>query len=196
MELAIGLMSAAGAATETLGTAATALLGGSAPINLVAGTAAETASAGLGSTALSVLQNAAGLGGMFSAIAQGATSAQSYKTQAALADAEAGQEQLAGLQRTTAMKRELAKAVGQSDVVYAAGGTDIGGGIAVDARQAAKSRASTEISVDRSMTEARMALQRSKAAGYRRLASGAELSGWVGAATTGAKTAFDLYQRG
>lgn len=195
MELALSLMGTVGAATETLGTAASALFAGNAPLDLLAGTAAQ-GSAGLGSTALSVLQGAAGLGGMLSSIAQGATASQSYKVQAAQADAEANQEQLAGMQRTTALKRELARVVGQSDVVYAAGGTDIGGGIAEDARQAASKRAVTEISVDRSMTDARIALQKARASGYRRLADGAELAGWLGGLTTGAKTAFDFYKRG
>lgn len=184
METVVGLFSSA---ASGIGSAASSLFGAGAPAG---------ASTGLGSTGLSVLQGAMGLGSAFSAIAQGAQSASSYRTQAALADASAEQERLAGMQRVTALKRELLKAVGESDVVYAASGVDIGSGVAQDARQAAKKRAVQEISVDRAQTDARIALEKAKAAGYRRLASGSVVSGLLGGATAGLKTAFDIYERG
>jgi len=196
MEIATALFAPIATAAEGLGAAATSLFSSSGPMNMLAGTAAQGGAAGLGSTALSVLQGAAGLGAMMSSISQGSASADSSRLQAIQADGEATQEQIAGVQRTTALKRELARAIGQSDVVYAAGGTDIGSGIAEDARQTARSRAASEISVDRSLTDARIALQTAKASGYRRLASSAETAGYLGAATQGVKTAFDIFKRG
>jgi hypothetical protein len=180
-------------AFSALAAGAGALTG--APMNLLAGTVASSAATG-GSTMLSVLQGAMGLGSALSAIGKGQAEAGSYRMQAFGAEAEARQEQAAGLQRTTTMKRELAKVLGESDVAYAAGGVDLGGGVAAEARQTAKSRAAAEMSVDRSLTDARIAMQLAKAAGYRRLAGAAEASGWIGGLTTGLSTGFDIKKRG
>lgn len=198
MEAIIGGATALVGGAGSIGTALGSMLGLGAPTNLVAGTAAETATAGagLGSTALTVLQGAMGLGSALSAIGQGKAASASYQLQATQADAEATQEKIAGMQRTTALKRELLKAVGESDVVYAAGGTDVGAGVAADARRSAAQRASTEISVDRSLMDARIALAKARASGYRRLAGEAETGGLIGGLTAGAKTAFDIYKRG
>lgn len=196
MEVVTAIGATALAGTETIGTALTSMLGVNAPMNLAAGSSVAGTAGGLGSTALSVLQGAAGLGAALSAIGQGDQMAASQRMQAIQADAEGRQEELAGMQRTTALKRELAKAIGQSDVVYAAGGTDIGGGVAADARGSAASRAATEITVDRSVMDARVALHNARAAGFRRLASQAESAGWLGGGTKLAGTAFDLLKRG
>lgn len=191
MELA---MTALSSAASTVGGA----LGfSSAPMNLLAGTAAApAASAGLGSTTLSVLQGALGLGQALSSIGKGQAEAGSYRMQAYGAEAEARQEKIAGMQRTTALKRELMKVLGESDVAYAAGGVDLGAGVAQEARQTAQARATDEITIDRSIADARIALQLAKASGYRRLASAAESAGWLGGITAGLSTGFDIKKRG
>lgn len=173
---------------------ATALIGGSgAPLNLLA---AGGQGVGLGSTALSVLQGAAGLGSMFAAINKGNAEADNLNLQATQAEAEARQTQMDSLQRTAAMKRELARVLGENDVAFAAGGVDLGAGVAADAAATAKQRAADEITIDRSVADARMALQVARAGTYRRLASQASDSGWLNAGTIGLSTLAGIAKRG
>lgn len=204
MEIIATVGTAIMSAGETIGSTIGAFLGASgAPMNLAAGTAIDGVAAGaasggfsLGSTALSVLQGAAGVGSMLTAIGTGQQTAASYRDQAAVADAEGTNEQIKGLQRQTEMKRQLAKVLGENDVAFAAAGVDIGAGIAAEGRQTAETRAASELTVDRSIVDARVAMQRARAAGYRRMASSAETSGWIGAATKGVDLVSSMIKRG
>lgn len=156
--------------------------------------AAAAASSGV--SALSILQGAAGLMSVFSSLGQGAAQAQSYKMQAAQSLAAANQEQAQGMQRTTALKRELLRVVGENDVAYSSAGIDLTSGVAADARAAARTRASEEISIDRETTAARMAGLAAQAASYRSLARSAQIGSLFNAAGTVFQTGFDIYKRG
>ena len=90
-------------------------------------------------------------------------------------------EKAQGFARTTSLKKELAQALGENDVKFAAAGIDLSGGVAADNRQALESDATQEISIDRSDTSARYALHRSRAAGYRGLAKSTRRAGMLGA---------------
>jgi hypothetical protein len=145
--------------------AATGLLGGAG------------AAAGGGITASGLLSGVATVGGVLGALAAGAAQSESYKAQAFTSDMEAENEAAQSFQRTTAMKRELARILGENDVNYAAAGIDISGGVAADARSAAERRAAQEISIDRSMSDAKRGMLRAQAASYRRLAAQARTAG-------------------
>jgi len=151
-----------------------------------AGTAAAgTAAAGSSTlmTASTLLSGVATAGGVLAAIGAGKAQADSYKQQAFTSKMEAENEQVAGLQRTTAMKRELARILGENDVNYAAAGIDLSGGVAKEARQTAEARAAQEISIDRSMTDAKRGMLRAQAAAYRRLGRQAKTTGFLNAIT-------------
>lgn len=134
------------------------------------GGASAASAAGSSSLALSVLQGGASVLGLLATIGAGKAEAQSLKTKAFESDIEAKNEEAQGLQRTGAMKRELLRIIGENDVNYAAAGIDIGPGVASEARATAERRAAQEISIDRSTTEARAAMLRAQAHGYRSLA--------------------------
>lgn len=157
--------------------AITSLFGGGAA---AAGAGAAGAATGLATAAggssgvLSILQGAASVAGVLATIGAGNAQAESYKAQAFHSDMEAKNEEAQGLQRTTQLKRELLKIVGESDVNYAAAGIDISTGVAAEARATAEDRASQEISIDRSTTDARAAMARLQAASYRSLAQSAK----------------------
>lgn len=112
-----------------------------------------------------------GIGSVFSAFAaiqQGEIEAQNSIMQAREAEFDETQEQAEGLRSTTALKRELAKAIGENDVAFAAAGIDIGFGVAAQGRATAEKDAATEINIDRSTTDARRASLRARAAGFYR----------------------------
>jgi hypothetical protein len=145
------------------------------------GGGAAAGAAGTGISASSLLSGVATVGGMLAAIGAGNAQAESYKAQAFTSDMEAENEKAQSLQRTTAMKRELARILGENDVNYAAAGIDLSGGVAAEAGQSAEKRASQEISIDRSMADAKAAMLRAQAASYRRLASQAKTTGFLNA---------------
>lgn len=145
------------------------------------GAAAGGAAAGTGLSASSLLSGIATVGGVLAAMGAGNAQAESYKAQAFTSDMEAENEKAQSLQRTTAMKRELARILGENDVNYAAAGIDLSGGVAAEARQTAEKRAAQEISIDRSMADAKKAMLKAQAATYRRLASQARTTGFLNA---------------
>lgn len=161
-----------------------------------AGTAGAAAGLFGSSGALSILEGVTGVFGALSAIGRGQAQSTAYKMQAQQAEFDAGQEQVAGVQRESKLKRELLKTLGQNDVAFAASGIDIGTGIAADARQNAEQRASDEISIDRDTVDARIAMQRAKALGYLNLASDASSAGLFDALGIAGKTGLRLAGRG
>jgi hypothetical protein len=72
-------------------------------------------------------------------------------------------------QRQTAMKRELAKVLGETDVAYAASGIDISAGAAETARATAEQRFVDESTIDRGQTSGRIGLLNERARMLRRM---------------------------
>lgn len=136
--------------------------------------ATGAAAAGTGITASGILSGIATVGGVLAALGAGQAQAESYKAQAFTSDMEAENEKGQSLQRTTAMKRELARILGENDVAFAAAGIDISGGIAEEARGSAEKRAAQEISIDRSMADSKAAMLKANAATYRSMAKKAK----------------------
>ncbi|WP_321337906.1 hypothetical protein [Breoghania sp.] len=185
MQLAISAISslfAGGAAAG--GTAATA-----AATAATTGAAAAGSSLGLGSTATLILKGVAGVTSVLSGLAASNAQAAAYDMQARDADRQAVDEKSQGFQRQTVLKRELLRALGENDVQYAAAGIDLSGGVAKDNRDALETRATQELSIDRSDTDARIAMHKARAAGFRDLSGrskrGGGLSAMFGLANTG-----------
>lgn len=172
----LGLSSASAAA----GTAATAAGGATA-----AGSGALTALQGF-STALQVL------GG----IGAGAAAARASEQQADQADLESGQEQLAGVQRQTKMRRELARVLGQNEVAYSAAGIDLTQGVAADSAARAKQQAASEISIDQQDTDFRRSLYRMRAQGLRQRARSERGGALLGALVPVAQFGIGVAERG
>lgn len=148
------------------------------------GAPAATGAAASGISAASLLSGVATVGGVLASIGAGNAQARSLDAQAAATRMEAENERVTSLQRSTAMKRELARILGENDVSYAAAGIDLGSGVAQEARGAAETRAAQEISIDRSMSDARRGMLRASAATYRRMARQARTTGFMNAAGT------------
>lgn len=168
MELIPALFAAGGTAAG--GTAAAA---GTA----AAGTAAAGGLFGTGISATAILQGVATIGGTLATLSAASAKAQSYKAQAEETEIEAVADDTQGLQRQTQMKRELLRVLGENTVSAAASGIDLGSGLAADVNADASSRAARELSIDRAQQDARRAMFRARAAGFRQLAKNAKSEG-------------------
>ncbi|SFT67178.1 hypothetical protein SAMN05444141_102673 [Pseudovibrio denitrificans] len=157
-----------------------------------AGAAGGAAIAGLGSPAAMILQGIAGATSILSGLAASNSQADAYEMKAADADFAEVDERSQGMARTTALKKELAAALGENDVKFAAAGIDLSGGVAEDTRQNLESDSAQEISIDRADTSARMGLHRSRAAGYRSLAKSTRKAGRLAAFAQGANLGLKL----
>lgn len=135
---------------------------------------AGVAAAGTGISAASILSGVATIGGVLSTIGAGKAQANAYKDQAFHAELEGKNEQAQGVQRNTQMKRELMRVLGENTVAAAAAGLDLGQGIASDQAVNAKTQAAQEITIDRATADARRAMYKARAAGYRRMAKEAK----------------------
>lgn len=169
MELVATIFTTAATATAT-----------AAPAAATAATAATTA-AGLGSTALGILKGGASVLSILGGLQAANAKSDEYKAAAAEADAQKITEQAQGLQRTTALKRELLSSVGESDVAYAASGVDISSGVAAEARDYAGKRADQEIMIDQADTEGRISSLDARKKAYKRMARGARIGGLLSA---------------
>jgi hypothetical protein len=186
MELAISALGAIFKGGATAGaTAGASAAGGS-----------VATAAGAGSTGLSIAQGLSTVASIIGTIGAGSAKADSYALQAGSEKLEAQREETAHVRRTTDLKQELLRVLGKNDVSFAAAGIDISGGVAEDARSAAEKRASTEISIDRSDTDARIAARRAAAAGYRRLGKAARRGALLDAAGQAIDFGSSLKQRG
>lgn len=174
--------------------------GGAAAGGAAAGGAAAggglAAAAGAGSTGMSIAQGLSTIASIVGTVSGGFQKKDSYDLQAGAANLEADREKTAGVRRTTDLKQELLRVLGNNDVSFAAAGIDISGGIAGDARAAAEKRAATEISIDRSDTDARIAARKAQAAGYRRLGKAARRGALIDAAGQAIDFGTSLMQRG
>lgn len=132
---------------------------------------------GIGSTALGVMKGVATAGSLLAGLGASNAQAQAYKDQAAQAQIQKTSEQAQGVQRTTAMKKELLRVVGENDVAFAAAGIDVGSGMAAEAESDAVDDASREISIDRATTDARMSMLDAQSRAYRRMAKSTRSGG-------------------
>lgn len=193
-ELALAAMAAFGGG----GAAAGGLAATSFASSFAAATGISTAATAAAATSstLAILQGIASAVSAAGAIGAGLAAASASEDQAVETELQAGQEQLAGVQRQTQMKRELLRVLGENDVAFAAAGIDISGGIAQDSRAEANQRAATEISIDRSDDEFRRALLRARATGLRKKAGSQATGGLLSALGTGLSFGADLAERG
>ncbi len=166
------------------------LLGGGAgaaagTAGVAAGTAGVAAGTATGISLSSVLQGAVSVLGMVSSIAAGNADAEAYKAQAEDVQREQPLETLKGIDRRSAIRREMVDALGKQDVAYAASGTDLSFGTPGQARQEAYRQADSSLEVDQgtqATTQARLTEKRSN---YLKMASRAKASGVLNAVMTG-----------
>jgi hypothetical protein len=168
MQLAVGLLGGLGGGAGA-GAAATG----------AAAAGAGAAAAGGGISAMSILSGAASIAGILGTIGAGNAQARSYKDQAFHAELEGENETAQAVQRQTGFKRELMRVLGENAVGYAAAGIDLGAGVSQDAAGAAKQRASEELSIDRATADARRAMLKARAAGFRRMAKEAKSAAMI-----------------
>lgn len=158
---------------------------------------ASAATAAAASSTLAMLTRVATVIQILGAIGAGVASARTSAGLAREAELEAGQEQIASAQRSTQMKRELARVLGENEVAFAAGGVEVtGGGIAGQAAAAARRRATDELSIERRDADFRRAQLRLRARGYRRQAAGAIGGSLVRAAGTAIDLRLTELERG
>lgn len=159
--------------------------------------ATATGAAASGSSALSILQGIATAVSAIGAIGGGIAAMSAANEQADATELQAGQEQLQANQRQLTMRRELARILGENDVAFAAGGTDVaaGGGIAQRASQDAREDAAFDMGIDRDQDEYRRALLKVRARGLRRRGGEQMFSGLLGAVDAGVGFGIDLAKR-
>lgn len=167
---------------------------------LLVGTAAAgataTAAATSASTVLTILSGVATAAAVLGHLQEANVNATQSISNAVQSELEAGQSQVASEQRSTVMKRELAKVLGENDVAIAAAGIDLGGGIADTSRAAAKKQTSRELSIERSDDEMRRALLKARAQGYRTQAKSYQAGGLLAAVGDVASFGIDVANRG
>lgn len=192
---------------ELLATGAlSTLFGGGAATGLsLGGGLAATAGVGAGvgaaagaSSALAILQGVASAVAAIGAVGTGISAMAASEEAADQADLQAGQEKIQATQRQTQMKRELLRILGENDVAFAAGGVDVGagGGIAEQARAAARKQAATEIGIDRDQDEYRRALLKVRSRGLRRRGGEQLMGGFGQALGIGLDFGMDVAERG
>ncbi|MBS7545691.1 hypothetical protein [Ancylobacter oerskovii] len=159
-----------------------------------AGAVAGAATTGV--SALSILSGAASVIGVLGSLASANAQADSMREQAAQVELDAKREDNLGLQRRTAMKRELLTVLGQNDVNAAAAGIDISSGIAQDMNESAETAAATELSVDRADQNYRAAQLRARAANLRSQATAVRKAGALTAAGGILQSGITMYNRG
>lgn len=169
MMLVSGIGSLLGGGTAAAGTAAA----GTAAATAGATAATTTAATSFGSSisASTILKGVTGFASAIAGLMGAGAQAEQYEMKAEEAEMQEQDEKAKGLQRTTEMKRKLMKALGENDVKFAAAGQLVGEGVSADMEGALEDRAVSDISIDRSDTDARMAMHRARAAGWRRVAS-------------------------
>ncbi|MFK8250188.1 hypothetical protein [Ancylobacter terrae] len=176
---ALGATAATAAAVPVVGAAGAAavptFLAGAGATGI--GAAATTA----GLSAASILSGAASVLGAFGSLASGAADSRALTMQAGQADLDAKREQNLGIQRRTAMKRELLTVLGENDVNAAAAGIDLSTGIAEDMNAAAETSLAQELSIDRADQDYRAAQHRARAAGFRSQARARRMASYLSA---------------
>lgn len=147
MELAASTFALlAGGGAAAAGTAGTAALGASSiGGGLASAAAATTGAAAASSGVLSAVQSAVTVGSMVATALGGYAGYQSHKTQAAFAEIDAGNEQVAAAAQANKIQRELIKRIGDARVAYAGSGLDISSGSDIEA--SLRSQADYETSI-------------------------------------------------
>lgn len=172
---------AAAGTAAAAGSAAAATAATAAATTATAATTTAAASAGSGISAGTILKGVAGLASAVAGMMGADAQAEQYEMKADEAEFQERDEESRGMQRTTNIKRQMMKALGENAVRFAAAGQLVGEGAAEDNALAIEERASSDISVDRADTDARMALHRARAAGWRRVAGRTRSAGRIGA---------------
>ncbi|ASY69386.1 hypothetical protein [Sinorhizobium fredii] len=160
------------------------------------GATAAAGGAAAGSGALSALQGIATTLKVLGGIGAGVAARNEAEDAAVQTELQSGQEQLQSTQRQTSMKRELARVLGQNDVIYAAAGIDLSGGIAQQTAAEQKARATDEISIEQQDSEFRRALYRLRARGQRSAGRSAMRGALIGAIGDVAQYGMDVGNRG
>ncbi len=174
----------------------TAAAGTAAAGTAAAGTAAAAGGAAAGGiTASSILQGAAGLLGMFSAISAGNAEGDALDLAAEDAAREKPLETLQGISRRTSIKAAMMEQIGSQDVAYAASGTDLTFGTPVQARKEAFRQGDLGITTAVGTEQTRIARLDEREANYRKMADKARAGGWLKAAFTGFDTAASMAGR-
>lgn len=180
-----------GGTAAAAGTTGAAVAGGAG----LGGTAAGIGAATSGITASSILQGAAGLLGMFSAISAGNAEGDALDLAAEDAAREKPLETLQGISRRTSIKAAMMEQIGQQDVAYAASGTDLTFGTPVQARKEAFRQGDLGITTAVGTEQTRIARLDEREANYRKMADKARAGGWLKAAFSGFDTASSIAGR-
>ncbi|SNY93504.1 hypothetical protein SAMN04515647_3801 [Cohaesibacter sp. ES.047] len=179
------LVSGIGAMLGGTGTAAAAAGAATAGAGAAtAATTAATASTGLfgsGISAGTILKGVAGFASAVAGMTGANAQAEQFEMQADQSEMQATDEEAKGLQRTTDIKRQLMKSLGENAVKFAASGQLVGEGVSEDMELALEDRAAQDITVDRADTDARKAMLRARAAGWRRVAGRTKSAGGLSA---------------
>lgn len=168
MQLALGALGALGGSAAA-GTAAAATGAAAAAGTAAATTAATAATSSI--SAASILKGVVGVASALTSIAGANAQAEQFEMRADDNDAQAEDEEAKGMQRSTNIKRQMLRALGENEVKFAASGQLVGEGVAQENQEAIAERAVSDISIDRADTQARAALLRARAEGWRRVAS-------------------------
>ncbi|MEO1110097.1 MAG: hypothetical protein AAFX90_19460 [Pseudomonadota bacterium] len=190
MQLALGLFGlggAGGAAAGTAGAAAGA-----------AGAAAGTAGAAIsgGSILSTLLQGGATLLGMMSTIEAGEQDADMFEARAIDAQAEKPFETLQSVSRRTSIKQDLAQAIGEQEVAYAAAGVDLSFGTPVEARKDAAREADRALTNENATEETRLNRLDERSSQFRLSASRARSSARRQALIQGLSFGLNAFRRG
>lgn len=123
-----------------------------------AGAAATAAgsSIGIGSVLGTLLQGTATVLGMMSTIEAGNQEGDMYDAKAIDAQAEKPLETLQGIERRASLKREMAEAIGERDVAFAASGVDLSFGTPAEARKDALREGDRALTSDNAVEETRL----------------------------------------
>lgn len=181
MILAAG--TAISSAVTTAGAAVSSMFGGGA----AAAGAGAAASAGKGVVTLSRVLSA---GSALASIGQGIAASNTAKANAAIASAQADQEEAAGASKARDLAREYRELTSEQRVIQLANGLDIGVGTPVSVRESSKRMAERNISTTRENAGNRAAISRLRSRGLMSEARASMMGGFGRAATIG----LDSYQ--
>lgn len=157
-----------------------AIGGAAAPAAAAAVPAVAGATTG-GFSALSILSGAASVIGAFGQMQAANAQAENLNQQAKQVDLDAERESNLGMQRRTAIKRELLTVLGENEVNAAAAGIDLGAGIVQDMNQSAENTSAQELTIDRADQDYRTAQKRAQAHSLRSQASSVRKAGALSA---------------
>jgi hypothetical protein len=142
------------------------MLGGGA----AAGAAATAGAASTGLSISSILQGVASVGGLVASISAGNAEAENLRQQANDANREKPFEVVQNVDRKRNMLKAASEAVGDINTAYAASGTDLSFGSAVEARKAVFRETDLNQTTDNATTTMRLDRLTERARNFRRMA--------------------------